>query len=411
MFEEAVKRLVPELNKSPTFAMSLGAKELFHTNFLSFLLETDLEPIKALAKSLKVKLLGPDFDGAVWAFRESKNMDLMVVPQDLNSNAVWSMVVIEAKLKSIPELSQLDGYERKLCGSREDENQKTPHRFVIGEIDSATYDLVRLSGGRTVEYRNSNPDRKGNARHKWESSKTKEIRRIILSPTDPYKAGLSRTKSPKWEHWSWHEIYNLIRHELELVPRDPDGVVSLVESYSKDLCKILELLDRTNELVSEFCFSNLGIDFQTFDALLLRELKSARIHDLISKYAYWQLSERIRENLKNHGIHVDFGVHFSRGTPILEMAKKLSGHEIGVQIQGGQYRHFILSRKPDERLKNFADDRLSWFRLISQEIGDASDLNKFDDNKFVYSKKDMKVFNFDMLCDALLDSFKNCPET
>lgn len=408
MFEETVRRLVPELNKSPTFAMSLGAKELFHTNFLAFLLETDLEPIKGITKSLKKWLFGKDFQGDVWAFRECKNMDLMVVPQDPSSDAAWSMVVIEAKLKSIPTISQLEGYDRKLFGSKE-ENKKI-HRFSIGSVDSAKYDFVRLSGGEIVDYRQSNSERKEGQHHKWDSSKPKKIKRIILAPTDPYKTSSSQLESPRWTHWTWSEIYNLIRIELEIVDRDSDGIVSLVESYSKDLCKILELLDRTEELVGEFCSSKLRIDFQSFDDLLLNELKVARIHDLISKCAYWHLSEKIRTYLETKGHRLEFGVHFSRGTPILEISKKLGSHEIGVQIQGGQYRHFILSRKPDEHLKKIAAARLGWFCLISSEIRDVSELNKFDDNKFLYSKKDMSSFNFEMLCEALLESFDRCPK-
>ncbi|WP_298214546.1 hypothetical protein [Acidovorax sp.] len=44
------------LTNSATFAMSLGARELFHTNFLGFLLESDRDELKGLQVALRQAL-------------------------------------------------------------------------------------------------------------------------------------------------------------------------------------------------------------------------------------------------------------------------------------------------------------------------------------------------------------------
>ena len=169
-YVEEVTPIIKLLSASPTFAMSLGAKELFHTNFLAFLLENDLKPLNDITKALRQKLLGDDFDGGVWAFRESKNMDLIVVPQDPCSNAKQSIAIIEAKLKSVPKVAQLEGYESKIFGK--DISNKS--HFNIGDVDSTLYDFVRLTAGNFVEYRRNDSQRKKGQNYSWVKSEAKK---------------------------------------------------------------------------------------------------------------------------------------------------------------------------------------------------------------------------------------------
>ena len=70
------------LQRSPAFSMSLGSKELFHTNFLAFLLEADdssLQPVQlAIRKALDFSPgVGCAVPFAVW--REKSDLDLVVV--------------------------------------------------------------------------------------------------------------------------------------------------------------------------------------------------------------------------------------------------------------------------------------------------------------------------------------------
>lgn len=400
-FKDSTKAILKELSKSPTFAMSLGAKELFHTNFLAFLLETDQETLKRVSTALKHKLFGDRFDGAVWVFRESKNMDLIVVPQNPKADSQYSSVVIEAKMKSVPSISQLDGYDIKL-------DQKN---LKIGEVDHESYDVIEFSTGNTVRYRVK--EKQGN-KYQWDIAVTRKIRRIILAPLNPYDNDEQLSKSERWEYWSWKVVSELLAKVVGSMNDNDDRMVYLVKNYSDDLDQIDKLLAGTKKFVDCYCSRGSDLIFKAFNETLLEPFKKARIHDLISKYAYSRLAQEIQKQFKSENFGVNFGVYFSRGTPILEIAKHIDSQdhkrEIGVQIQGGQYRHFILSRKPDEALRGFSNDRIGWFELADHEVQNVHGLNKFDDEKFLYSKKKMDGFTFDTLCNELKNSFKNCPD-
>ena len=418
-FENDAQVVLKELIKSPTFAMSLGAKELFHTNFLAFLLETDLVPLKQISKTLKQELFGEGFDGSVWAFRESKNMDLVIVPRDPELRPQYSIVVIEAKLKSIPTKKQLEGYDKKIDGVVQDNKINPKHHFDIGEVDPSTpvksadgkefrFDYIRLIGGNTVQYRIFDENKANRQQYKYVSSFPREVRRIILAPSSPYSVKEPVSSSNQWEYLSWVEISSLLQ-----CVNNSDPLLQLVGNYADDLRRINSLLRSTETFVANFCVEGTNINFKAFDKALLEPFKSARIHDLVSKYAYWCLSQSLQCQLANQSGGFSFDVYFSRGTPILEVTKQLESldhkREVGVQIQGGQYRHFILSRKPDERLREFVGGYLHWFNIVDDGIQNAGDLNKFDDKKFLYSKKRIEQLTFTELCNELRNSLQKCP--
>jgi len=70
------------LRRSPAFSMSLGSKELFHTNFLAFLLEADDPALQPVQLPIRQALnfspgAGCAVPCAIW--REKSNLDLVVV--------------------------------------------------------------------------------------------------------------------------------------------------------------------------------------------------------------------------------------------------------------------------------------------------------------------------------------------
>jgi len=108
--DDALNRLA----KSPTFAMSLGAKELFHTNFLAFLLETEVEELACVRQNLISLFFGENPPSRVLTWREKQNFDLIILPVPENGRPLPTKgVLIEAKLKSIPTRRQLDQYTQK----------------------------------------------------------------------------------------------------------------------------------------------------------------------------------------------------------------------------------------------------------------------------------------------------------
>ena len=98
-----------DLKKSLMFHLSLGSKELFHSNFLAYLFEIYPTETKSFWG------LNPNLDLSI--HRELHNLDIVIS----NSETV---IVIENKLKSIPTSSQLKKYNTSICEKRKDEKNK-----------------------------------------------------------------------------------------------------------------------------------------------------------------------------------------------------------------------------------------------------------------------------------------------
>ena len=101
------------LKNSLMYQMSLGSKELFHSNVWGWLLENE--------KSF-IKVFYPDFDLSqyangtqIWPCREEHHRDLLIWLEKTNGEK--SHLVIENKIKSIPTREQLKGYSVQLNDS------------------------------------------------------------------------------------------------------------------------------------------------------------------------------------------------------------------------------------------------------------------------------------------------------
>lgn len=98
-----MKNMVDKLNKSPLFAMSKGSMELFHSNFWSWLInEIDNEYVLAFVKDRMIYL-----NNIQNAEREKKHTDILI-------NYGKQAIVIENKIKSLPDKNQLKKYEESI---------------------------------------------------------------------------------------------------------------------------------------------------------------------------------------------------------------------------------------------------------------------------------------------------------
>jgi len=118
--------ILNDLKANPIFRMSLGSKELFHSNFLEFLWDIDDKEknrfSNMIAKLLKGRKL--DFKPESVFDREKENFDVCIHHYE-NKNKkngeqgqktkVYDLI-IENKVKSIPRKDQLEEYEEKAKG-------------------------------------------------------------------------------------------------------------------------------------------------------------------------------------------------------------------------------------------------------------------------------------------------------
>lgn len=118
------QNVLENLSKNAMFKMSLGSKELFHSNFLEFLWNLDKKEFIAVINQLADT---EDFfeikDGTEYFLsREKENFDLCIYHEEkfskksgkeyINPKTKYDLI-IENKVKSIPDKNQLDNYKNK----------------------------------------------------------------------------------------------------------------------------------------------------------------------------------------------------------------------------------------------------------------------------------------------------------
>ena len=98
-----MENIVDKLNKSPFFAMSKGSMELFHSKLWSWLINRiDKEYVLAFVKDIMI-----DFNNIKNTEREKKHTDILI-------NYGKKAIVIENKIKSLPDKNQLKKYEESI---------------------------------------------------------------------------------------------------------------------------------------------------------------------------------------------------------------------------------------------------------------------------------------------------------
>ena len=96
--QDEFQKLINELDKSPIFIMSLGSKELFHSNFWAYLMRR--KDYKLFVYSLFEEL---EHSEPIEIKREFKNRDIVILYKNKE-------FVIENKIKSYPDQEQLKRY-------------------------------------------------------------------------------------------------------------------------------------------------------------------------------------------------------------------------------------------------------------------------------------------------------------
>ena len=107
------EKKLEDLNALPIFKMSLGSKELFHSNFLEYLWSIDTQKFIGLINKLFGKEVLDKNNSTLYELsREKENFDICIHHQD-GKKTVYD-VIIENKVKSIPNKKQLDDYVGKV---------------------------------------------------------------------------------------------------------------------------------------------------------------------------------------------------------------------------------------------------------------------------------------------------------
>lgn len=302
-----------ELKQLPIFKLSLGSKELFHSNFLDFLWDIDHNMfIKIVNGLLPDDKIMPDGDCSKYFIGcEKEKFDICIYHLEecgkKSTKKIYDLI-IENKVKSIPYKEQLEIYYNKAKDNKGSKN--------------ARYILLSLA--------NDFPDKS-----------------IIEEDT-------------KWieEHGKW----NIVNYKdlMEAIEGQKDRWKNFACSkYISDYCDYIGLMHSLQEdILNNFENSPLFINIEDYRdcrlADLYIKLRCAKFLILLKKKLveknvpayYMKANENIREERTERGVYLNLNIFRSVGQVA---ALIYDGHPkndlFEIVIQGEEYRHCINSIK------------------------------------------------------------------
>jgi hypothetical protein len=210
------------LQQSPLYHLSLGSKELFHSNFLAWAFcEFGDSAFDAIQNHFGLQL-GRVADPRKNVSREHLNLDLAV---EFDNGL---LLVIENKVKSLPDRSQLERYGAKV-------KKKRPQGRVLFVLLSAmdpSFDLTSLDEGDTT-----------------------------------------------WSHWSYRDISKIMREVVRTTKSGSPYTRALLADYA-DFAETLDGLCKRTAETTQADFLKL------LTPETANELTGAHIHDLVYKLAF-----------------------------------------------------------------------------------------------------------------------------
>lgn len=402
---DSVSEALTALDKSPTFAMSLGAKELFHTNFIGFLLETTDLGLAELRKELR-SLLGcpwqPNEETWCMVYRELSSLDLVIVPMSTcnsetagesgergNAPAVPSgspVAVVEAKLKSLISEEQLLRYQKK------------------------------LERGLDIRWESESGEATQRVKLRPRSQKSELPCRLVV--LTPHGADVDVPGGQTWQGVSWKRLAIAIENSVkdECSSAMPPRLIEIVSDYANALNHVSCVIEATGAFYKS---SRTCRYTQFLDGLVASELRSRRIADLVSKHAFSRWMGDLHSSLKTMDVSpttLEPYVFYSRGMPGLGVELQFKTEttanavlRVGVQIQAKDFRHYVAVSKNFDGLEKFVCESGfldTWLKgsvagldgtprlkaLAGSEpsaegaqIGRVTNLRAFDSERFVYS--------------------------
>ena len=276
------------LKNSMIYQMSLGSKELFHSNVWAWLIENDKNFIKVFIPSFEIANYK---DGEnIWARREDKNRDILIWLED--NNGEKQHIVIENKIKALPTVHQLEKYTVNLGDS------SFLHGVLTG-IGPCILDLEKPDGF--------------------------DFKKL----------------SGKWSYVNYEEIANKI---LEIATQSTSGIIKNHFDQIEEYCQILKCINLildANINKHKNCLTY-DCDYESLDAL--------RIADIFKKHKGSQFINYVKdrknelEELKPEGYWLIIGQSFHNGKTTLDIRFSNWTNDdtpynlLGVQIEGDQFR-------------------------------------------------------------------------
>ena len=336
---------IQTIKKSPIFNFSLSSKELFHSNFLYWLLIdiTSSENGEYESKLFwtllceKLNLQNDLLDFQIGLqndiYREQNNTDLRFTI--VSSNRIERRVILENKVKSIPYLSQLEEYSN-------DANDSD----ILVLLTLHDPNFLKNDNGK-IEISNGKI---------WHVLSYDDFKFILTSFIEKSKSSNTYRKNIITD-------YLLLLNAL--LKMDKHAVINLNENF--------------NWHINDF----------------YRQLQDLRIADFYIKKKFTQLEEILKNSIQDDQLisnmlknELDWNSMspqilvtsgFTNGSGLLDIKYKFKDHmSVGLQIQGRQFR-MVIEEDVEMNAYNFAEilnNNYNWFDFTAIEgFGNAYPLN------------------------------------
>lgn len=342
--EQEYKRMADDLKKSLLFRMSLGSKELFHSNVWAWLIEQD---------PAFIKVFFPEFDDKCYQYlgvsRECWHRDVIIWLEKCDNKERY-YYVIENKIKSLQDEEQLRRYT-------EDKDGNTLLKGVFTGITNALEDKLSLPKKETGE----------------------EV---------------------PWKFVDYGTIAKRIREQARISACFTDRHRSQIDEY----CQIIEsingmiqyVLDKSQDRFDYF--SSTDKNGENHEAEYLEEL---RIKDVYTKLKGADILRALEASLKDsvsaapQGYRLEINQSFHNGKVTLDIryTNREEGHEekdyltIGIQLEGYQFRLMVERNGTHKKEELFNEFCNGWFDANFDEKAKQRALFKNDSSENETSMK------------------------
>ena len=380
------------LHQNPMFRISLGSKELFHSNFLAFLWDCDKQAFLNMiyhlileGKKINVsELLGKE---GLTIYREKENFDLCICHTENNKECID--IVIENKVKSIPYIKQLDEY-RQTAAKHQDKDST-----------AVTYILLTLA----TEFPN-----KEAIERDWNIITYDQLVKAI-------KQYYHKNNIEPWLQQYVADYTDFIDKlsALQIVDKfndEPFHNPAIIEAYHKKKLSDLYLKQRGSYFI----------------CMLLKKITEAQKNNRLGKIevkwgAKSQASgKNIVEHQNNTIIYLASGMNRGKSTITIHIYPKDSTSSYALQIEGNQYRHMFIqsgliakrNEKIEQHLKNmpfFAQDQLP--KLLQEDWQGRGDFNQYQPDclyKYVTFEKTTGGQLLDIVVEDIIKVLAYLPE-
>lgn len=292
--------MISTLKQSPMFQLSLSSKELFHSNFISWLIINYKEEFSPLLSVFIENKHNRNFK-IISVKREEKHTDISIYFKDTHGNII--KLIIENKVKSLPTYSQLLRY------TSFDKNEY--------------YVLLSLAEPSILQNKKIFIKEFGK---QWNYINYASLAEIFKSVT-------SMIMKKNQYHGQ------ILNDYITMIQALNDVILVENNTYSFYNQSGIELLNRLREI--RFHSFYLKVQHEILVGKLIRKLKKEKPHLNYVPKQHW-------EHSKTSEVFVDSG--FTNETGLSEVKYVIcerfnSPIILGVQVQGNQFRLFVESKK------------------------------------------------------------------